>query len=45
MPEAGHPPTTQTVFLSMGELAALLDALEGDLSVCSGQHDRSEDWT
>lgn len=37
--------TTQTVFLSMGELAALLDALKGDLSVSFAQFDWSEDWT
>lgn len=41
----GSDASTQTVFLSMGELAALLEALQGDLSVCFAQYDWSEDWT
>lgn len=42
----GEPDSTpQTVFLSMGELAALLEALEGDLSIYLAQYDWSEDWT
>jgi serine/threonine protein kinase len=43
--DAGREQTAQTVFLSMSELAALLDALKGDLSVFFAQYDWSEDWT
>jgi len=41
----GSDASTQTVFLSTGELAALLEALQGDLSVYFAQYDWSEDWT
>jgi len=43
--EAGKPATTQTLFLSMAELAALRDAIDDDLSACFAQYDWSEDWT
>lgn len=43
--EAGQAETAQTVFLAMAEVAALMQALEGDLSVYLAQYDWSEDWT
>jgi hypothetical protein len=41
----GREPEETTLFLSMGEVARLMEALEAELSVYMNQFDWSEDWT
>jgi hypothetical protein len=41
----GQPVEEKTVFLGMGELKQLVDALTQELAVCQEQYDWTCDWT